>query len=481
MSVMASAAGIRIPAMAGQTVAVFGLAKSGLSAARALMASGADVWAWDDGAGPRDAARAAGIPLVDLAACDWSKPAALVLSPGLPHTFPTPHPVAALATARRCPIIGDIELMARAGLGARFIGITGTNGKSTTTALIGHILKSAGRRVEVGGNLGTPALDLAPLGRDGTYVLELSSYQLELTPTLVLDVAVLLNITPDHLDRHGGMDGYIAAKARIFERQSPTQTAVIGVDDAHSCGLQARIAAARQQVVIPISASRWIANGVYADRGWLVDDRKGRAERILDLAEAPRLPGAHNWQNAAAAFAACAAAGLATPAIVAGIKSFPGLAHRQELIATIGDVSYINDSKATNADATAKALACYQPIYWILGGRAKETGLDGLEPFYPRIAHAFLIGEASERFAASLEGHVAYSKCGTLAAAVAAAHRLAQAERKPGAVVLLSPAGASFDQFANFEERGNVFRQLVQALFVTPANTSGGAARRWLQ
>src|SRR5262249_46039285 len=189
----------------------------------------------------------------------------------------------------------------------------------------------------------------------------------------------------------------------------------------HSCGLQARLDAAGQQVVIPISANRWIAKGVYADQGWLVDDRAGRAERVLELAQAPRLPGAHNWQNAAAAFAACAVAGLETAGIVGGIKSSPGLSHRQEVIAPIGAVSYVNDSKATNADATAKALACYQPIYWILGGRAKETGLDGLEPFYPRIAHAFLIGEASERFAASLQGHVAYSKCGTLDGCVAGA------------------------------------------------------------
>jgi len=472
---------IRIPAMAGQTIAVLGLAKSGLPAARALTASGANVWAWDDNAKTRDEAKAAGIPLVDLAGCDWSKPAALVLSPGIPHKFPKPHPVAALATARRCPIIGDIELMARAGLGARFIGITGTNGKSTTTALIGHILRSAGLRAEIGGNLGTPALELAPLGKDGIYVLEMSSYQLELTHTLAFDVAVLLNIAPDHLDRHGGMDGYVAAKARIFESQRASQTAVIGVDDEHSRALHARLASARRQTIVPISAGGPVTGGVYAHDGWLQDDRTGKTERVLRLADATSLLGKHNWQNAAAAFAACAAAGLATPKIVAGIKSYPGLAHRQELIATIGDVRYINDSKATNADATAKALACYQPIYWILGGRAKETGLDGLESFYPRIAHAFLIGEASERFAAALEGRVAYTKCGTLAAALAAAHRQAQAERKPGAVVLLSPAAASFDQFANFEERGEVFRKLVEALCVGPMQANGGAVSRRMQ
>jgi UDP-N-acetylmuramoylalanine--D-glutamate ligase len=478
---MATATDIRIPAMAGQTIAVLGLGKSGLPAARALRASGADVWAWDDNPKARDEAKAAGVPVVDLAASDWSKPAALVLSPGIPHSFPKPHPVAALATARRCPIIGDIELMARAGLGARFIGITGTNGKSTTTALIGHILKSAGLRVEIGGNLGTPALTLAPLGKDGVYVLEMSSYQLELTHSLAFDVAVLLNVTPDHLDRHGGMEGYIAAKARIFEPQRAGQAAVIAVDDEASRALLARFVGARHQTVIPISGAGPVAGGVYAHDGWLQDDRTGKAERVLRLAEATNLLGRHNWQNAAAAFAACAAVGLATPKIVAGIKSYPGLAHRQEMIATIGDVRYINDSKATNADATAKALACYQPIYWILGGRAKETGLDGLEPFYPRIAHAFLIGEASERFASALEGRVAYTKCGTVAGALAAAHRQAQDERKSGAVVLLSPAAASFDQFANFEERGEVFRKLVEALCVGPMQANGGADRRRMQ
>jgi UDP-N-acetylmuramoylalanine--D-glutamate ligase len=478
---MTTGTAIRIPAMAGRTVAVLGLARSGLSAARTLMASGADVWAWDDSEARREEARSAGVPLVDLRACDWQKPVALVLSPGIPHAFPRPHPVAALATARRCPIIGDIELMARAQLGARFIGITGTNGKSTTTALVGHIIASAGLRAEVGGNLGTPALDLAPLGKDGIYVLELSSYQLELTPSLVFDVAALLNITPDHLDRHGGMEGYAAAKARIFDGQRATQTAVIGVDDEHCRVIHAQLAGAKQQAVVPISAEGPVKGGVYAADGWLVDDRAARAERVLDLAQAASLPGRHNWQNAAAAFAACAAVGVAAAKIVDGLKSYPGLAHRQELIAAIGGVRYINDSKATNADAAAKALACYEPIYWILGGRAKDTGLDGLEPFYPRIAHAFLIGEASDRFAAALEGRVAYTTCGTLAAAVSAAHRQAQAERRPGAVVLLSPACASFDQFASFEERGAVFRRLVEALCATPLQANGGAGRRRLQ
>jgi UDP-N-acetylmuramoylalanine--D-glutamate ligase len=473
---------IHIPAMAGSIVAVFGLARSGIRAALALVASGARVWAWDDSVAARQVAGAAGVPLVDLYACDWSKPAALVLSPGIPLEFPKPHPVAALAKDRECPIIGDIELMARAALDARFIGITGTNGKSTTTALIGHILAEAGKRTEVGGNLGRPALDLPPLGDDGVYVLELSSYQLELTYSLVCDVAVLLNITPDHLDRHGGMAGYIAAKTRIFDRQAVRQTAVIGVDDEHCKAIWQQLADQHWQRLVPISAERPIAGGVYAENGRLIDDRDGKAEVVLELAQATRLPGTHNWQNAAAAYAAAAALGLDAQTIAAGLISYPGLAHRQELVATIGNVRYINDSKATNADATAKALACYQPIYWIVGGKPKETGLAGLEPFYSRIAHAFLIGEAAEKFGQALAGQVPASQCGTLASALAAAHRMAQAERRPGAVVLLSPACASFDQFANFEERGDMFRRLVQGLTTSAAGANGGpggfAARR---
>jgi UDP-N-acetylmuramoylalanine--D-glutamate ligase len=307
-------------------------------------------------------------------------------------------------------------------------------------------------------------------------VLEASSYQLELMPSMVFDVAVLLNITPDHLDRHGGMDGYVAAKLRIFERQTPKQAAIIGIDDEHCRSIREQIIDLKQQRVIPISAANRAAGGVYAEAGMLIDDMAGDGRAVMNLAEAPRLPGQHNWQNIAAAYAACRALDIAVEQIVAGIKSFPGLAHRQELIATIGGVAYINDSKATNADATEKALACYQPIYWILGGRAKETGLDGLEPYYPRIVHAFLIGEATDRFAAALHGRVAFSKCGTLDAAVTAAHNMVRGETRPGAVVLLSPACASFDQFANFEERGDAFRRAVLAL-QSPASTVAGGAR----
>jgi UDP-N-acetylmuramoylalanine--D-glutamate ligase len=464
-----------IPDVAGRTYAVFGLARSGMAAAKVLAANGARVWAWDDNTASHGKAAAAGIPLVDLYHCDWAAVSELVLSPGIPHTHPKAHPVAALAKQHDCAIIGDMELLARAETGARFVGITGTNGKSTTTSLIGHILKQAGLSTEVGGNLGTAALDLQPLDISGVYVLEASSYQLELMPSMVFDVAVLLNITPDHLDRHGGMDGYVAAKLRIFERQTPKQAAIIGIDDEHCRAINQKVAGLKQQRVIPISVASRAAGGVYAEAGKLIDDMAGDGRSVMTLADAPRLPGLHNWQNIAAAYAACRALGIAVEKIVAGVKSFPGLAHRQELIATIGGVAYINDSKATNADATEKALACYQPIYWILGGRAKETGLDGLEPYYPRIAHAFLIGEATDRFAAALQGRVAFSKCGTLDAAVTAAHDMARREATPGAVVLLSPACASFDQYANFEERGDAFRRAVLALQSASSTAVRGA------
>jgi UDP-N-acetylmuramoylalanine--D-glutamate ligase len=372
--------------------------------------------------------------------------------------------VAARARAAGAEIIGDIELLARTCRNARYVGITGTNGKSTTTSLIGHILTKAGRTVAVGGNLGTPALSLAALGGDGTYVLEMSSYQLELTETLTFDVAVLLNVTPDHLDRHGGMAGYVAAKKRIFARQQKPQAAVIGTDDEACRDLADEIAAHGRQIVIRISAESHAKGGVYVEDGSLIDDMDGTATRVFDLSRASRLPGRHNWQNAAAAYAVTRCLGIDKTVITAAIQSFPGLAHRQELIATLDGVRYINDSKATNADATAKALACYDHIYWIAGGLAKEGGISSLAPFFPRIHHAFLIGKATEAFATTLDGHVPFTRCGDLAKALQAARERARAEHQANADELLSPACASFDQFANFEDRGEAFRRLVEAL-----------------
>ncbi len=448
----------------GLPVAVLGLGTSGLAAAKALQESGGDVWAWDDNEDRRAAAATDGVPLVDLAQCNWRELTTLVISPGIPHTHPEPHPVAALARQHGCEIIGDIELLARAMRNASYLGVTGTNGKSTTTALIGHVLASAGRNVEVGGNLGTPALALQPLDSGGFYVLEMSSYQLELTVSITFDVAVLLNITPDHLDRHGGLEGYTAAKRLIFHRQTKPRTAVIAMDDEICQGLWRDLAAAGEQIVVPISGSERAHGGVFAREGVLYDDSEGREDPVLDLREVTSLPGEHNWQNAAAAYAASRAVGVDPPVIAACMRSYPGLPHRQELVALIDGVTYVNDSKATNADAAAKALACYDPIYWIAGGRAKEGGLAGLESFSSRIAHAFLIGEAEDAFAAALEDRISVTRCGDLATAVGAAHVQALEDGRPGAVVLLSPAAASFDQFEDFEARGESFRSLVANL-----------------
>jgi UDP-N-acetylmuramoylalanine--D-glutamate ligase len=443
---------IHIPHESGRPIAVLGLGKSGLNAARALAASGAEVWAWDD-----DEAKRHAVPTTDLYVCDWSQPSALVISPGIPHRFPKPHPIAVKAEAAGCPIIGEVELLFRAQPRARYIGITGTNGKSTTTALTGHLFKCAGRKVEIGANLGTPALALAPLDSEGIYLLEMSSYQLELAPSARFHAGVLLNITPDHLDRHGGMAGYIAAKERIFQHQGAEDWAVIGIDDEPCRAIHRRL---RGRRVLAVAVGR-AAPGAISVRERILRDEAGR--EVLDLGRAPALPGAHNWQNAAAAYAVARALGIPESEIVAGIETYPGLSHRQELIAEHAGIRFINDSKATNADAAAKALACYERIYWILGGRAKETGLDGLESYYPRIRRAYLIGEAASDFERHLRAQgVATRLCGTLERAVGAAAADASSDR--GAVVLLSPACASFDQFANFEERGERFRALVQNL-----------------
>jgi UDP-N-acetylmuramoylalanine--D-glutamate ligase len=314
-------------------------------------------------------------------------------------------------------------------------------------------------RVEIGGNIGLPVLSLAPLGQDGIYVLEMSSYQLELTNSLVFEVALLLNITPDHLDRHGGMDGYIAAKERIFAGQTARQAAVIGIDD-DICKRIADRLATRGHRVVPISAEHIASGGVYVAGTNLIDDIDRQQAAVLNLAGLPHLPGRHNWQNAAAAFAAARCLGVTAHAAARGITTFPGLAHRQELIATIEGVRYVNDSKATNADATEKALVCYEDILWIAGGVAKEGGIASLESCFPRLRHAFLIGEAAPAFAETLSGKAPFTRSGDLATAV----RQARAMAKPGNTVLLSPACASFDQFRDFEARGDAFRRLVEEL-----------------
>lgn len=449
---------------AGYPVAVFGLGRSGLTAAKSLAGSEAEVAAWDDDAQARENAEDAGVPLVDLYQCDWNEHTTLVLSPGIPLHHPKPHEIVVKAAAANVEIIGDVELLVRAQRDAAFIGITGTNGKSTTTALIGHIMQVSGRDVEVGGNLGMPALDLEPLGNEGTYVLEMSSYQLELTRSVTFDVAVLLNISPDHLDRHGGMDGYIAAKKLIFHRQTAPRTAIVGVDDERCRAIYEDLKSADDQVVIGISGTARVHGGVYVIDGVLIDDTEGQETPVMDLRGIPSLPGRHNWQNAAAAFAAAKSGGVQPHAAMACIQSYPGLVHRQEPVSIIDGIGYVNDSKATNADAANRALACYDAVYWIVGGRPKDGGLKAVEPNLDRVRHAFLIGEAAMEFSQFLDGRVPMTLSGDLKAALGDARKLAKKDKVPGAVVLLSPACASFDQFDNFEARGDAFRDMVEAL-----------------
>jgi UDP-N-acetylmuramoylalanine--D-glutamate ligase len=448
----------------GYPVAVFGLGRSGRSAALALAASGAEVWAWDDNETSRENAKEQGIPLVDLYNCDWRETTSLVLSPGIPHTHPEPHPIVSLAREADVEIICDVELLARTQRQANTIGITGTNGKSTTTALIGHIMQTSGRDAEIGGNLGTPALDLEPLADGGTYVLEMSSYQLELTLSITFDVAVLLNISADHLERHGGMEGYIAAKKWIFHRQTDPRTAVIGVDDPFSEKIYEQLKETGDQIIIPISSSKKMPGGVYTDGGLLIDDTDGKQTPVCDLNTIPSLPGTHNWQNAAAAYAACKSAGVQPHVIMACLQSYPGLVHRQEAVEIVDGVAYINDSKATNADAAARALACYSNVYWIAGGLAKAGGITTARPYFNRVRHAFLIGQSALQFSQEIGADIPFTLSGELSAAVSQARRKIAEDGVENAVVLLSPAAASFDQYPSFEARGDEFRELVENL-----------------
>jgi UDP-N-acetylmuramoylalanine--D-glutamate ligase len=465
---------------AGQNVAVMGLGKSGLTAARALAATGTRVHAWDDNPALRDAAKAEGLTITNLADLsdrrnDWPTMAAVIWSPGIPHTHPQSHPVARIARERHIPLFCDVELLLRAERDCFFVGITGTNGKSTTTALIGHIMKAAGHPTQVGGNLGIPALSLDPLPFYGTYVLELSSYQLELTPSLDCDVAVLLNITPDHLGRHGGMEGYIKAKRHIFDGGCGPHWAVVGIDDAPTRAIFEALRRLGRHRLVPISTQSLPKRGVGAVDGMLVDAMEGRKPReILDLLDIDSLPGEHNWQNAAAAYAACRARGLAPEVIAKAMRTFPGLPHRQELVAEIQGVRFVNDSKATNAEAADKALCCYENIYWIAGGQPKEGGIASLAPHFEHMRHAFLIGEAAPAFEQVLRGKVVTHRSGDLAKAVKQAADLAWSEGHEEAVVLLSPACASWDQFRSFEHRGDSFRALVSALHAPKDKAKGG-------
>ena len=462
-------------AFANRTVAVFGLARTGLGAVRSLVAGGTKVIAWDDNSTARDLGGQEGAEIMPWREWPWESIAALVLSPGVPLTHPAPHGVVVHATQAKVPVIGDVELFAReirpdgnAPGKAPVIAITGTNGKSTTTALVGHILKACGFDAQIGGNIGNSVLELSPPGVKTIYVLEMSSFQIDLAPSLKPDVSLLSNLTVDHIDRHGTMENYAAIKARMLAQAASDGQLVIGVDDDHSAAIfTQRSAAAKARngaAANPVSVGKVLGRGLFVVDGVLYDALSGRANKVMDMADAQRLPGAHNWQNAALAYGAVRPFVSDTRQIIAAIASFPGLAHRMEDVGHIGKVTFINDSKATNADAAARALATYPDIFWIAGGKAKEGGIESLSPFFARVRKAYLIGDAAPAFARTLDGKAPYEISGTLDKAVEAAARDAVASPATAPVVLLSPACASYDQFKDFEHRGDAFRDAVARL-----------------
>jgi UDP-N-acetylmuramoylalanine--D-glutamate ligase len=497
--------------MAGRKVALFGLGGSGLATALALKAGGAEVLAFDDSPKSIEKAQAQGVGTGDLRSADWSGFAALVLSPGVPLTHPEPHWTVGLAKAAGVEIIGDIELFcrerARIAPDAPFVAITGTNGKSTTTALVAHVLGSAGRDVQMGGNIGTAILSLEPPSPDRIHVIEMSSFQIDLTRSFDLGttsaphaevaapggprstsdrsasfearslrslapqdeeggmrrgptVGVLLNITPDHLDRHGTMENYAAIKERLV---AAAGIAVVGIDDAPSRAIADRLAGAGRRVLritedmLPGDGFRFEGSSIFATAGTTT-------RKVVDLNGIGSLRGAHNAQNAAAAVAVAEALGLAPDAIETGLRSFPGLAHRMEQVARREKAIFVNDSKATNADSTEKALLSFERVFWILGGKPKEGGIEPLKPLFRRVEKAYLIGEATDAFARTLDGAVPVARCGTLDVAVAQAAEDAARSPSKDPVILLSPACASYDQYPNFEIRGDHFRDLVRAL-----------------
>jgi UDP-N-acetylmuramoylalanine--D-glutamate ligase len=497
---------IPVPGFEGRRVAVFGLGRSGITAARALQAGGAVPVLWDDGVSGRMQAEAEGFIVEDLTRADWSGFAALVLSPGAPLTHPKPHWTVERAHGAGVPVIGDVELFARA-LDAlpkdqrpRVVAITGTNGKSTTTALIGWVLKSAGLSVHIGGNIGIGVLALPAPTPDAVYVIEVSSYQLDLTTRFAPDVAILTNISPDHLDRHGGMEGYVAAKQRIFQAQGAEALALVGVDEAWGQGIASDLRAQGRRVETVTSLpSPLVGEGgsrTETDEGSLSLSEStlepsasatphpspsgppsptrgegyvvapglltSNGQPVADLSAARSLPGRHNAQNAAFAYAAARALGVSHDAAVEGLMTFPGLAHRMEAVGRLDGVRFINDSKGTNADAARQALASYPKVFWIAGGKAKEGGIEALRDLFPHVAKAYLIGEAAEAFAETLGG-TPHIVAHTMERAVEMA--AADAAKAGGEqVVLLSPACASFDQFPDFEVRGEAFRAAVLAL-----------------
>ncbi len=463
---------IAVTTFAGKKIAVFGLGGSGLVSASALLAGGADVVAYDDDAQSVAKANAGGIPTADLRTADWSRLAALVLAPGVPLTHPAPHWSVRLAQRAGVAVIGDIELFCRErrhiAPDAPFVAITGTNGKSTTTALIAHLTASAGMDAQLGGNIGTAILSLAPPRAASArplrlHVVECSSYQIDLAPSLDPSVGILINLSEDHLDRHGTMEHYAAVKERLVAGVPNDGTPIVGVDDDWCHAIAERLVRSGKRVV-RISVKGTLADGIYVEGRRIMRAEGGDAALIAEIGGIGSLRGLHNAQNAACAAAAAQALGIAPAAIQTGLRSFPGLVHRMEEVGRRDAVLFVNDSKATNVDSAAQALVCFSDIFWIAGGRAKTGGIEPLRNFFPRIRKAYLIGEAAEEFAATLGRAVAYEITGTLDNALAAAARDAEASPAREPVVLLSPACASFDQYRNFVVRGDAFRALVRAL-----------------
>lgn len=460
---------IPVKGYSGKKVGVLGLGRSGLTAARALRESGAEVVCWDDSESSRDVAMAEGFELIDFAKGGVDDLDTLITSPGIPHLYPTPNRHIAAAYAKGVIVDNDIGLFF-ASLGGgewdnfdvtpRVVAVTGSNGKSTTSALIAHLLDEVGKDVQLAGNIGRGVLDIDPPLDGGVVVLELSSYQTELARALTPDIAVFTNLSPDHLDRHGGMGGYFAAKRRLFAEGGPDR-AIVGVDEQEGQFLAGQLSQGpTDDRVIRVSSGQKLTGPgwyVYARKGFLAEYRKGRQVASIDLRKITGLPGVHNHQNACAAYAVCRTLGLAPKVIEAGLRSFGGLPHRSQVIATAGGVTFVNDSKATNADAATKALAAFKNIRWICGGLEKEGGFDGLNEQASKVRKAYVIGREAASFAMKLEAET--DVCGTMQAAVGRAIE----EAEEGDVVLLAPAAASFDQYDNFELRGEDFTACVEA------------------
>ena len=456
-----------VTSFAGKTVAVFGLGGSGLASCHALKEGGAEVVAGDDNTDNVAEAAQAGFITADLRSISWKNFAALVLTPGAPLTHPAPHWSVLLARAAGVEVIGDIELFCRErrryAPDAPFVAITGTNGKSTTTALIAHLMKVAGYDTQMGGNIGTAILSLEPPRMGRVHVIEMSSYQIDLTPSLDPTVGILINVSEDHIDRHGTLENYAAVKERLVAGVQPQGTAIVGVDDIWCRNIADRLDRAGKRVV-RVSVKNPLADGIYVEHETILRASGGARSEIARIGGIGSLRGLHNAQNAACAAGTALALGVGQDVLQNGLRSFPGLAHRMEQVGRLGNVLFVNDSKGTNADAAAHALSSFADIFWIAGGKPKAGGITSLTGFFPRIRKAYLIGEAAPEFAGTLGDRVPHEISETLDVAVASAARDAEASGLHDPVVLLSPACASFDQYRNFEIRGAKFRDLVNAL-----------------